>query len=140
MKGKAFIDSSLVFYTAGSIGYRWAVKVMRIVAENEGRVSADVLLFQEILDFFWQRHDPDRAETLFAATRGLLSDVVPVTAEDFDRSAELHASYPDATPRSLLRIATMLNNGSKELCATYSAELEGIKEITRVNLMEEIKT
>lgn len=140
MEDRTFIDSSLVFYGSGSIGYRWAVKVMEIVAREDLRIVADTFLFQEVLDRFTGRGDLDRAEILHTVVRDLFTEVVPVRVEDFDRAAELFRSYPSASPRALLRIATMLNSGARDLCATYSAELERIREINRVNLMENIRT
>jgi hypothetical protein len=139
MKEKTFIDSNIIFYCSGDIGYRWAVKVTQEVAKNGDNIYADVFLFQEILDRFYYLNDPDRAEYMYNATRGLLTNVVEVTVDDFDRSFELHQKYPHLQPRLLLHIGVMTNNNSEKIISTYSADVEEIEEVKRINLMENIK-
>lgn len=140
MPGKIFLDSSLVFYCSGNIGYRWAVKVMELIARKGNEIYVDTLCFQEVLDRFDTYNDRDRAETIYKAFRGLIKNIVPVSVEDFDTSYKLHTKYPRMSPRALFRIATALNSNSRYLCSTYSADLEPVEEITRINLMEKMQT
>lgn len=140
MPRKFFLDSSLVFYCSGNIGYRWAVKVMQLIAQNNNTLYVDTLCYQEVLDRFDKYNDRDRAEIIYKAFRGLIKNTVPVNVEDFDKAYKLYIKYPRMSPRVLLRIATTLNNDSRYLCSTYSADLESVKEITRINLMEKIQT
>jgi hypothetical protein len=139
MKSKKFVDSNIIFYCSGNIGYCWAVKVVQEIAKNNEDIYADIFLFQEILDRFYYLNDLDRAEILHNTTRSLLDNVVEVTVNDFDKSYELHQKYPNLQPRLLLRVGVMINNNSREIISTYSADSEEIEEITRINLMENIK-
>ncbi len=139
MKNKKFIDSNIIFYCSGDIGYRWAVKVAQEVAKNDNDTYTDVFLFQEILDRFYYLNDPDKAEIIYNAVRSLLENTIKVTVADFDKSYELHQKYPNLQPRLLLRVGTMINNNSKKIISTYSADSEEIEEISRINLMEDIK-
>lgn len=132
-----FVDSSIVFYCAGCIGYRWAVKVTTLIARDDSLVCTDTLFFEELLDRFDLTEDRDRGEILFQTARRLVTRVLPVTANDFDTSCTLALKYPDASPRLLLRVAVMLNNGIDRIVATHSSRLQSISEVTRVNLLEQ---
>ena len=139
MKNQIYIDSNIFFYCAGCIGYRWAVKVTQFVAKNPSKIVSDALLFQDFLDRFDHLKDRERAEITFKNVRKLVVNVLPVKAGDFDRAYQLNKKYPGFSPRLLLRIATMLNHGFKDICATYSSKMQAIKDINRINLLEEVK-
>ncbi len=138
MSEKIFLDSNVVFYCAGNIGYRWAVKVIKKIALEEVDIKTDVFLFQDILDRFFYINDRYTGEVIFKNIRKIVADVVPVTVADFDLSCDLRKKYPQSSPRILLKTACAVNNGSNKICSTYSTDMEIIKEVERVNLMDKL--
>ena len=138
MKEKFFLDTNLIFYCSGNIGYRWAVKVMEIIAKNKNSAIVDALFFQEILDRFDYLNNKNKGEMIYKNARKLLNNIVEINVKDFDNSYELYKKYSTVTPRLFLRIATMKKTGIKKICSTFSANLESIDEITRINLMEKV--
>jgi hypothetical protein len=133
-----FCDSSIAFYGAGSIGYRWAAKVLAEISRHRLPVTADSLMCLEVADQHAGAGDHEGARVQLAGLREIFPPFETVTAEDFDLSAELFASSPSAPPRLLLRAAVMKRKGSRDLIATFSARSHEIPGIRRVNLMDEM--
>lgn len=135
---RIFYDSSIAFYCAGCIGYRWAVKVAGVAAANDVDSVADSLLFQEILDRFYLRQEQGTGELVARSFRRIMHRTVPVTVQDFDHSAELFRRYPTLSPRILLRAAVMRREGVRKICSTFASGFEQMEEVERVNLMERV--
>ena len=133
-----FIDSSIAFYCAANVGYRWAVKVMYLIAAGKIRGITDTFVCQEILERFFSSEEPGKGELLCRYFRQLIQVMLPVTEEDFILSCELRKKYPKVSPRILLRAAVMINNGQREICTTFASGIENISELERINLLAKI--
>ncbi len=131
-----FIDSSIAFYCAANVGYRWAVKVMYLIAAGKIRGITDTFVCQEILERFFSSEEPGKGELLCSCFRQIIQVMLPVTEEDFILSCELRKKYPNVNPRILLRAAVMINNAQQEICSTFASGIENISELERVNLLE----
>jgi len=133
-----FIDSSIAFYCAANVGYRWAVKVMQLIAAGQIGGITDTIVQQEILDHYFASEEPGNGELLGSCFRKLIHVMLPVTEEDFILSCELRKKYPYVSPRILLHAAVMINNGQREICSTFASGIENISEVERVNLLAKI--
>jgi hypothetical protein len=134
-----FCDSNIAFYCAGNIGYRWAVKVMAAIAENDLGVTSDSLMCLEVVDQYCAADDFEGAHTQLRALRAIFPDLKEVTCGDFERSAELFSENPEASARLLLRFAVMERFGTNRLIATFSANCETIRRLERHNLMARLE-
>jgi hypothetical protein len=133
-----FYDSSVCFFCAGDVGYRWAMKVTALIARNAVPWAVDALFFPEILDGFFHTREPLQGEVVYGSFRRLAHGPVSVTVEDFDQAALLHERHPGLSPRVALRAAVARRHGSTRMCATFAAGFESVEGIDRVNLMEEV--
>ncbi len=129
-----FCDSSIAFYGAGNIGYRWAAKVLAAVGDREIAV-ADALMPLEAVDQHVLAGDFEGACTHLKSLCGIFREFKTVTVEDFEHSADLFQKNPHASPRLLLRKALMDRFGSHEIIGTFAAGCEKIEGLKRVNLM-----
>lgn len=136
---RVFLDSSLVFFASGQIGYRWAVKVMYMVAARKARFVVGTLFFQEILDRMEYLVEREKGEFLFRESLRLMEEIEETTEADFKKSHELFKKYPQVSPRVLLHAATMSRLGIDRFCATFASGVEHMRELRRVNLMEKVE-
>lgn len=135
---KAWLDSSIIHFAAGCIGYRWAVKVLRYVFENPESVHTDALTFTEVLERYERAPNADVGVDIYTQLRrGINADsVVEVTAADFLASAKCYVGK--INPRLSLRVAMMKKMGCKEYLSTFATGIEHVEEVERVNFMERI--
>ncbi len=136
---KMFLDSSLPLYAAGNIGYRWAVKVMKKVSIDNTLVYTDTLFFQEVIDWFMFHNKRDHAQIVFHSLRKIVKNVIPLSVNDFELMIDLSKKYSSLSPRALIHVAVMKNNNIHKIISTYSSDIDEIKEIRRINLIEEVK-
>ena len=106
------------------------------------RVSAamDVLSLEEILDRFSHTGESYAGKRIFSCCRGLFTEVLDVTAEDFDRSYALYQEYPHVSPRDLLHAAVALNHRVGNIFSVDGTRFEDIRGISPVQLKHLIRT
>lgn len=137
-KKRAWLDSSIIHFAAGCIGYRWAVKVLRYVFENPTSVYTDPLTYTEVLERYERSPDADVGVDIYTQLRRGLDpkSVVEVTAADFLASGSIHAGK--INPRLLLRVALMKRLSCADYLSTFATGIEHVEEVKRVNFMERI--
>lgn len=133
-----FIDSSIAFYCAANVGYRWAVKVMYVIAAGKICAITDTFVLQEILEHYYSSEKPGKGELLSDCFRKIIQVMLPVAEADFILSCELNKKYPNVSPRILLHAAVMINNAQQQICSTFASGTENISELKRVNLLTQI--
>ncbi len=135
---RAWLDSSIIHFAAGCIGYRWAVKVLRYVFENPESVYTDALTFTEVLERYERSPNEDVGVDIYTQLRrGIDSKgIVEITAADFLASKSLYVGK--INPRLSLRVAIMKRLSCKEYLSTFATGIEHVSEVERVNFMERI--
>ncbi len=135
---RAWLDSSIIHFAAGCIGYRWAVKVLRYVFENPQSVYTDPLTFTEVLERYERSPEADVGVDIYnQLRRGLKAEsVVEITAADFLSSSSLYVGK--VNPRLSLRVALMKRLSCADYLSTFATGIEHVAEVQRVNFMERI--
>ncbi|MCB0420255.1 MAG: hypothetical protein KDD61_04625 [Bdellovibrionales bacterium] len=135
MTEKVYLDSSLGFYGAGNIGYRWAVKVINAVSGRFVHVNTDCFFFLDLMDQHYYQNDFQGINTHFQTFQKILPRVEAVTVADFDQSYLLFKEYPNASPRLLLVGAIMKRLEIRKIVTTFSSGMEKFSFFERTNLM-----
>ena len=135
---KAWLDSSIIHFAAGCIGYRWAVKVLRYVFENPHSVHVDALTFTEVLERYPREPDSDVGMDIYTNLRRAMSSnqLAEITLEDFKNSSKEYVGQ--INPRLSLRVALMKRNSCQDYLATFATGIEHVSELKRVNFMDRI--
>jgi hypothetical protein len=123
-------------FGSGSIGYRWAVKMLKVAARRKVSSATDVLLPLEILELHSARGQREKGMRISRATLRLLDEVTDLTEADFLAAWELQRKYPSQSPRLLSRIAGMKRAGIETICTTYASGMDEITEVNRSNLID----
>lgn len=139
MKPEVYLDSSIAFYGAGNIGYRWAVKVTNAIAGRFVKAETDSFFFLDLLDQHAFQKDFQGMRTHFYFFRKIIPQSQTVTVEDFEKSFELFKEFPEASPRLLLRGSIMDRIGIRKIATTFSSGMEKFTFFDRTNLMSELK-
>lgn len=137
---RPWFDSSIIHFAAGCIGYRWAVKVTRYVAQNPSSVRVDALFFTEILERYPRLAASDVGVEIYTQVRKMFAQekVEEISVDDFLASAQSASAHSKAGPRLNLRLALMKKNNCGEYLATFATGIEHVENIERVNFMDRI--
>jgi len=145
-----FIDSSIAFYCAANVGYRWAVKVMYLIAAGKIRGITDTFVCQEILERFFSSEEPGKGELLCSCFgqkmhrcfKEIVDRVLPVSVSDFDASYRLFKKHPAKSPRELLHAAVTMNHKVTKIFALDGPDYSDISTIQVLklkNLLQALK-
>jgi uncharacterized protein len=123
---KIFIDTNIPMYAAGKEHHLkdGCVKILNAAASGELEAYTDSEVFQEILYRYYHISQIDMGFQVFDHFSTIMSgNVLPVTHRDVNQARLLAESEPAAglSPRDLIHLAVMLNNGIDTIATTDQA-------------------
>ena len=131
---KIFIDTNIPMYAAGKEHQLkdGCVKVLDAVATGKLEAFTDSEVFQEILYRYYHIGQPGMGFRVFDLFSTIMSgNILPVTYRDVNQARQFAESESAAglSPRDLIHLAVMLNNGIDTIATTDRA-------FTRVDLVK----
>jgi len=123
---KIFIDTNIPMYAAGKEHHLkdGCVKLLDAVASGDLEAYTDSEVFQEILYRFYHISQVDLGYQVFDLFSTIMNgNVLPVTHRDVNQARLLSESESAAglSPRDLIHLAVMLNNGIDTIATTDQA-------------------
>lgn len=133
---KVFLDTNIPMYAAGKEHplKPGCLEIMRSVANGDLEAYTDTEVFQEILYRYFKINRRELGLQVFDTYAQIMhGSVLPVRFEDMSLAREFinEASNAKLSPRDLIHLAVMLNNGIKHIITTDRAfgEIEDIRVI-----------
>lgn len=133
---KAFIDTNIPMYAAGQEHPLKArcLEIMKSVANGDLEAYTDTEVFQEILYRYFSIKRGELGLQVFDTFSKIMHGaVLPVRFEDMLLARKLinKASYAKLSPRDVIHLAVMQNNGIDHIITADRAfeEVEGIRVI-----------
>ncbi len=134
-----FLDTCIPMYAAGNKHpyQKSCQEIIAAAAAGEMKVWTNTEVFQEILYRFFHIKEKQRGFELFDSFYKIMEgQILSVTAADTFLARELAGKYSKSgfSPRDLIHLAVMINNGINKIITTDSqfSRVNGIQIITPV--------
>lgn len=115
---KVFIDTCIPMYAAGSAHplKKNCVDIMQSIADQKIQAYSDTEVFQEILYRFFNINRRELGLQIFDLFSTILDgNVLPVRLPDVRLARNLATIHPYLSPRDLIHLAAMQNNGIRKI-------------------------
>jgi predicted nucleic acid-binding protein len=129
-----FIDANVPMYAVGAAHPLKApcVAILEAVAKRELTAVTDVEVLQEILHRYTALRQRERAIEVAELFLEIVSQVLPVTKEDFLLAMQLHAQHPSFQARDALHGAVMQRHSIQHIISA-DRHFDGISTLTRLD-------
>lgn len=129
-----FLDTSVIAHAAGNVGYAWAVTVLQRGLSRSVPFAADALSLQEAEEVLTDAAGAHKGRLATEMYHSAVTEVLPVTVEDFSRAREIARTNSNTSPRECLHAAVMQRNGIGVVCAVRETDYAGVAGLRHVTL------
>ena len=134
MPSRIFIDANVPTY---AVGQEHPLRepcraVLQKIVQGDISACTDTEVHQEIFYRYWSIKQIEKGVNLSCDFQAIVTDVLPVTANDIQRARELSEEYPYMQPRDWLHLAVMLNNRLTEIISA-DRHFDEVEHITRLD-------
>lgn len=129
-----FVDTNIFLFAAGTEHplRRSCQQVLQDVAAGTLEAVTSTEVVQEILYVLVRRGFREKALVLAGEILQLFPELLPVTRPDMRRTMELLQQHPDVSVRDAVHVATMWNNGIRQIVSA-DRDFDRIGRIERLD-------
>lgn len=129
-----FLDSNIIMYAIGKTHpYKESCqKIISAVTINRISVVTNMEVVQEILYRYISLGKRKDAFENAEDTMSLVTEIFPISDKDIKRAIRLLKKYPSLESRDAIHVASMLNNGFREILST-DLHFDMVTEIKRID-------